>query len=353
MIGIVFNQQKQPLDFGWESYALRTGLSLFEETYCLGPSVYSILYEHISNNTNTDRKLRVLLQVTKEEAEIKRLQEIATNFKFLRKRKHRQKPEIVFLKKIEKCVNDIYAIYLQEELAILGKYGLPQLAPFYFEEEKKLGLWYIDGAAGEKDKEGRLSRVLTFEVEERDVAEPDVFVFYDRLASEVQKLHAPTLLGTLPNLNMLEVDKLKNVRSYLKPFREELETLISLVEPDEHGTQYFSGIWNTEGVKAFAPRLQAALDAAHELDWANRMHSDFRSELHVGNMNTLELWQLLRDNGFVPDDTWKILEQRRKSGMHCRTTAIMTITSNWSSEALANLSEEETLTHKRKTIDLD
>lgn len=353
MTGIVFNKQNKPLDWGWESYALRTGLCLFNETICLGPSIYSIIYEDVAKGLSMDHKLQLLLDRAHNEVEKRQFEEVKRTIKALRKRKHPQKQEIVFLKQTEKYVNDIYAFQLQDELDSLARHGLPQLAPFHFSEEKSLDLWWVNGDEGEKEEDGLLSHVISFEVEDNEAPEPDVFIFYEHLAHEVREKHQLTPLAQLSNLNLLETDKLQNVREQLKSLRQELTTLLPLTKADEGEKQYYSGIWDIEGVKAYAPRLQETLDASNELEWASRIHTDLQSELYVGNMDTLELWKLLRDKGFIPDDTWEVLEQKRKDGIHCPTTAIMTITASWDSETLLNLSEEETLTHKRKTLDIN
>ena len=355
MTGIVFNKQNKHLALGWESYALRSSLCLFEQTICLGPSGYRIIYEAATSTANLNSKLHKLLITVQTEEERQQLEEVKSTLKHLRKRKHPQKQEIVFLKQTEKYINDCYALFIEAELKELAKFGLPQLAPFYFREEKSLDLWFVNDKEGETEKGGLLSLVLSFEVDFEFDKDPksDVFVFYEHLAHEVIENHQLTPLAILPNLNNLDADKLQNVREQLTPLRKELETLLPLAKANEGEMQYYSGRWNLEGVKDLAPRLQEAINASPQLEWLNKIHTELRSELHVGNMDTLELWKLLRDHGFIPDDTWEVLEQKRKSGIHCPTTAIMTITSNWGSEELTNLSEEEALSHKRKTLDIN
>jgi hypothetical protein len=275
------------------------------------------------------------------------------DLKFMRKRKHPKKHEIVMFKQLEKAINDFFAFHIEDMLTAFKTYGLPQLAPFHTGDDACLTLWYVHPELGEKDKEGRLSQVFSLEMNEDHDKVPDVFVFYDTLGEEVLKDHSLTPLAILPHLNILEADKLQLVRNQLDSECEELTTLLPLMEPDEHGRQYYTGTWNLDGVKAFAPRLQNSLDAVHELAWSGKMYTDIRATLHVGNMDTIELWQLLRANGFIPDDTWKILEQKRERGIHCPTIPIMTITPNWEEATLTSLTSEETLVHKRKTINLN
>lgn len=353
MIGIVFNKHKDPLDFSWESYALRASLCLFDEAVCVGPSIYTIVYEEYARNLPLESKVRTLAMNEKDDESRLKFEQCVRDLKFMRKRKHPKKHEIVLMKKLEKSINDLFELHIKDMLTAFKKHGLPQLAPFNAGDDACLHLWYVHSDLGEQNKEGRLSQVLCFEVNEDHDMIPDVFVFYDTLAHQVLKDHTLTPLAKLPNLNALEADKLQLVRNQLDSEREELTSLLPMMEADKHGKQYYTGTWNLEGVKAFAPRLQQSIDKVHEIDWSSKLYTNVRSELHVGNMDTLELWQLLRNHDFIPDDTWKILQQKHESGIHCPTTPIMTITSNVGTDGLTNLTSEETLVHKRKTLDLN
>lgn len=355
MTGIVYNTLGDCLELSWESCALRAALCLFPRTCSVGSSVFIINYEDISTKQNLGSRLKALISNASNEEDKEHFREVANALRLVRKRKQMQKADIVFLKRTEKYIDSIFTHNVEERLRLFEKYGLPQLAPFYHSKNKCLNLWFVNHKAGEENERAALSRLLTFKVEkeeDNDYLFPDVFVFYDFLAKEVLSSKSLTPLATLPNLNILKANQLTNVRNRLQPQREELKLLLPLDEVDEHGNQYFSGTWNLEGVKTFAPRLQQALNTTPDLEWSKSLYPDVHLDLHVGNINTLELWQLLREKELLPDDTWNVLEERRKSGIHCQTTAIMTITSNLDGTELYNLTKEETLKHKRKTINL-
>lgn len=353
MTGLVINKGSESFNQSWESFALRTSLCLLERTCCIGPSTYAIMYQDWMSKMPLHARLQLLTDNEKDPTFKKRLEDTAVTIKLLRKRKHRTKREIVDLKFFEKHINKLYDDYLDHMVKHLKKFGLIQLEPFYTGEEKILNLWDVNKDHGEKDKEGRLSRILAFELEDSEDETPDIFVFYEKMAHELLESHTLTPLATLPNLNGLDIQKLRLVRKRFGSLREELKPLLPPLLNADGKQEYYAGEWNVEGVKAIAPKLQKAIDDSPELQLAKKLYKDFDCQLHVGNMDTPQLWQLLYDNELMPKDTYEVLQKKLKSGKHCPTTAIMTVTSSSPTVQQEILSEEETLPQKRKTISLD
>jgi hypothetical protein len=211
----------------------------------------------------------------------------------------------------------------------------------------------VEHDSGEKKWEGSLSRLLTFAPEDKEEADPGVVIFYERLGHEVSEKFACTPLATLPNMISLTTERLKDLRQRLAPLRTELDALLPALPTDEHGNTYHTGYWNLEGIKEFAPRLQKTLDTAPELEVVVNLSQAFKAQVQVGNMAITDLWQLLHTNGVVPGDSWKLLQQKQQSGIHAPTVPFITITSDWNPTALNHLSEEQSQTHKRKTLNID
>lgn len=325
---------------------------------CLGPSVHSILFEGVADRMSVVKRIKWLIDSEKDPKVKEQLEQMSASLKILSKRKHPGRNEIVLRKKTEKVINDLFAAHTKELLKIMNRNGLPQLETFYRSDsgERSLFLWVIDPDGGEQDEQYKLSNVLNFEVEDTgddDDIISEVFIFYGELAQEMLECHSPVPLATVPSLNVLESEKIRVLRERFAPYREEMEGHLVPAQPGRDGQQYCTGTWDLEGMKAFAPRLQEALDEMPELRWAEKVHTDFRANLHVGNMETPELLKLLYDRNLIPADTWEVLKAKHESGRYCPDMAYMAVTPDAQANAPVNISHEEALTHKRKTIELD
>lgn len=353
MTGLVFNSHAPAFSVNWESFALRSGLCLLNNTCCVGYSAHTIMYKYASENLSLSRQMKLLLRHMQQPEDVAVMERAIQINRAIRSKKHLGKQDIIELKRTEKIIGDIWKTYREEVLKGLENTGLPQLAPFYFAEDKSLYLWAVDKEQGETEDNGKMSNLLAFETDQPVSISPDVVIFYETLGHEVQEKFPCTHLATMPNLLIMDHPKLDNLRQRLEPQRKELESLLPLIPKDEEGHQYFTGTWNLEGIKEFSPRLQKVLDAAPEVQWAAEMQKDVRVDLYVGNMGATDLYGLLHDRGIIPDDTWQVLQQRVESGKLCPTIAFIAARSEWAAAEMANLSEEETMSHRRKTIDLD
>lgn len=353
MNGVVLNKQIDAFDWGWESLALRASIALMDTTHSVGDSPHLIMYMNNPESISTKNKLKLLIDHETDPEFKKSLMQAQTILQMLHRRKHPSKQDIVFLKQHDAMVNKLFDEYRKTMMDWLKGFGLPQLKTLYTDEERLLHLWALSGGLGEKNGSAPLSYLLSQKVEDEDDPAADVYIFFEAPGKELFEKKNLVHLATLPNLNFLEPEKLRNVHDRLRPMQQELDALLPLLPAQESGPAYHTGYWNLDGVKAFAPRLQQALHDTPELQWAKNINSNMSVELHVGNMETTELWQFLRDKGLVPDDTWQVLSKNLQDGDCCPTSAIMTLTSDWATNGFNSLTEEETHTHKRKTIDLD
>lgn len=353
MNAYTFNSNAPAFSPGWESFALRVGLCLSDNVCCVGHSTNIILYDYSSENLTPANKARLLLSKLQQPEDLELVRKAQAIMQSIRRKKHRSKEDILILKRGEKITVDLFDHYRKELLTELQKTGLPQLYPFHIEENKCLYLWVVNNEQGEPPERGQLSGVLSFGLLEDEEDQPSVVIFYERLGLDVSKRYDCTPLVSLPNLNILEYEKLNNLRQRLEPYRNELAATLPLMGTEDGEAEYATGIWDLERVKELAPRLQKELDSTPEIQWAAQLNEEVRADLLVGNMETTELWQLLHDHGIVPNDTWDVLQKLKQSGSYCPTIPFITIRSDWATRSTINLSEDDSLAHKRKTIDLD
>lgn len=352
MNALVYNNIQNGFDLGWESNALRTGLLLFENTLCIGPSFQFIRFEELAKKMLPQHRLEFMINNCRDEESRKQYQEWLRIQKSTHKIKHWDKRGIVIKKQVEKALDDLFQFHVDDTMKELQKYTLPQLAPLCNEKDG-LYTWHVEDGQGERIKNHQLSSLLDVELTNLPEATPDVFVLYERLGKKVLEEHPLTPVAVLPNLNALNTNQLKSARMNLEPLRQKLATHLPLMPPDEEGYFYCTGQWNTETLKVFSTELQAALNADPELERIGNLNKEFRTFLHVGTMDTVELWELFHAEGILPDDTWRALQRIRTTGEYCPYIPIMTITTGWGQNQVPHYTEEESLKHRRKTIDLN
>lgn len=353
MNAYTFNSNAPAFSPSWESFALRAGLCLLDNVCCVGHSASIILFEHSSEHLTPANKIKLLLRQLQQPEDIQVVESAQAIMQSIRRKKHRNKQDILTLKRGEKITTDIFEHYRQDILADLKKTGLPQLYPFFLEENKCLYVWAVNDQQGEPPGRGMLSQMLLFNQLEDEEDQPTVIIFYESLGLDVSKRYDCTPLVTLPNINLFEYEKLNNLRQRLEAHRNELAATLPLMRTEDGKAEYATGTWDLESVKELAPRLQQAVDSTPEMQWASELQEGVRAELLVGNMETSELWQLLYDHGIVPNDTWDVLQKVKQSGNYCPTIPFITIRSEWATASTINLSEDDSLAHKRRTIDLD
>ena len=173
--------------------------------------------------------------------------------------------------------------------------------------------------------------------------------FTDILMDKVEMTH----LCTVPNLNSLVPNQLLSARARLAPLRQELDRLIPLMKPAEGEKRFYTGTWQLNELKSFSIRLQEAIDTTPELEWSATVQPDAMTNILVGSMETTALWQLMRENNQIPDDTWPLLERRMRDGDHCKQIPLLSLVLDMEGQENHHFTEEESLQHRRKTIDLD
>lgn len=353
MNAIVYNTDGTVMHWAWESMAIRAGLMLCERTFDVGGTPYCIFYRKMMAGTPVQKRFELLLSNTDLEEDKQALLEMREVIKTLSSRKRRTKPEIIFLKQTEKLLNRFFEELVDKKIDTMKKFGLPALTPIAEDNEKALTVWLCAKEQGEHIAERRLSDLLSFKLAENSAPGSDLFIIYGPPTLGLEEKVQLTQLATVPNINLLNTQDLIGLRKRLRPVRDRLNTFLPRPEFDPQQTDYCVGPWDMEGLMAFAPTLQHELDQQPELQWAKKLDPTSDARLMIGMMDAAQLWQMMKAHDLLPDDTWKVLDDAIRSGVRCQQVPIMAIVAPPSELLLANLTEEESLGHRRKTIAID
>lgn len=341
------------MHWAWESMAIRAGLMLCERTFDVGGTPYCIFYRKMMAGTSVQKRFELLLSNTETEEDKQALLEMREVLKTLGSRKRRTKPEIIFLKQTEKLLNRFFDELVDKKINALKKFGLPDLTPIAEDNGKALTIWLCAKEQGERVAEHRLSDLLSFKLAENSAPGSDLFVIFGPPTIGLEEQLQLTQLAVIPNINLLNTQDLIGLRKRLKPVRDRLDTFLPRPEYDPGQTDYCVGTWDMEGLMAFVPTLQHELDQQPELQWAKKVNPSSDTRLMIGMMDAAQLWRMLRQLDLLPNDTWEVLDAAIRSGIRCPQVPIMAVVAPPSELLLANLTEEESLGHRRKTIAID
>lgn len=350
---LVYNRHNATTDLSLEAFGIRLGLLLADYTFAIGETGFYILYKERMMKMKDASRLKTLAKAATTEEQSNALTQAIADLKFLRNKKNKGQRDIVFMKQTEHFLHECFELHVDDSLSRMNKFSLHQLAALNTNEQSGLRLWYADKDAGEKDPKYELSELLSCKLKEDSIKATDVLTLVGSVSDALLNGLEMTTLCELPNINSLNSNQVLSVREQLAPLRKELNELIPLTQPAENETAYCTGTWNLEGLKEFSVRLQRELDEVPELQWSANLQKGIRPVVKVGIMETPALWQLLHDHELLPDDTWEVLSKWIASGSYFPTTPIMTFVLPDSKTLARYLTEEETLVHKRKTIDLD
>ena len=350
---LAYNPNDPNSDLSWESFTIRTGLLLSELSFAIGGSPFYIMYQQSMMQMNVQNKVKLMIQSADLADHRLALMQMEADLKTLRNRKNKNQRDLVFLKQTEKAVEQWFEGYVEERTSQLRRFGLPQLSALEADRQNGLRLWYYNKDHGETHEPAPISEVLGYEYKEGGVMATDVMAFgksfTEILMGKVEMSH----LCTLPNLNSLQPNQLLSARARLAPWRQELDRLIPLMKPAEGEKRFYTGTWQLDELKTFSVRLQEAINNTPELEWSAKVQPDAMTHILVGSMETTALWQLMRDNDHIPDDTWPLLERRMRDGDHCKQIPLLSLSLAEEGQENHHFTEEESLQHRRKTIDLD
>ena len=340
MVPIVFNNRPSKLHQRSESIALRACYLLSDFIISAGTSGDNIHFENIMGQMNLRQQLQII------EAHYKNsetpLPETAEQYHKMiqdfRKIKHKNRLQIIALKKLETWVDSAYKFIvdqLKEEAALTG---LPELKGLV--DGKSIGFTRMSQADLESDKDectpaSKLLK-LDFPVKEGEPepkeedyslfcltaefftdlfpAKGTVVSYSDSAANDSTKCGLQKCF-TLPNINLLTAIELKSIRKQLEPlsaeFRKQTNAWLKIFEePDTGNTMehFQKNVW------PHAASLQAAI-AQNEL--IQHTYASQRSvsyiELWMGEIPTAVLWQFYKDFEVIHDATWNILEEALKN----------------------------------------
>lgn len=350
---IVYNRAVAKADLSLSAFALRTGLLLAEHTFAVGELPNFILYEQQMLNMKESFRIKAMLQGISLKPDADAIKKAVAELKTLRNTKNKSQRELVFMKQTEKFIAQAFEFYLQNQVTTLSKFGLCQLSELQENERGRLHFCHVNKDKGETVPNFELSHLLACRFSEDSYKTSDVLALTGPITSAIHEQVEMTHLCDLPNLNSLQINQLLSVREQLAIIRKELSSLIPMMQPSENQKRYCTGTWNMDGVKELAVRLQQELTNMPELQWITNLQKEISCIVNVGCIDTPTLWQLLRDNEMLPDDTWKALNMRIKSKDYPAQTPITTVTPPANVSLSRYFNEEESLLHKRKTINLD
>ncbi len=356
MEAFVYISKDSGISPGLNSYALRTGLLISPVTVSIGNAYLGILFESLSKqwNNTPERKISFLRQKPEFNHSGLDADVMIRELRFFWS-KRRDSRALKLYKTLENRINNLYAVLHDDYAKLFHATGLLQLAPL--QESDELVIIGLDEATGEQYQDGlRLSSLLSLSRDPDDTPGPYVHVLIGNL-TEIPPEDEATLVPVLdlPNVNALSFEQLMGVR---KSLASQMASLQALLIPDSGPDSPFNAShWDLDRVPLTAPSIQQAVDADPDLSWARTVQASFGSKVLIGHMDIKRFFQLQRDCGQVPDDTWLVL-----SGLEPRTDCpasipIIVIRTEWRDESsptevlAANVADD--YVPARKTISLD
>lgn len=362
MNALVYNKITSKFNLGWESHALRAAFILNGGVMAAGDSPYSIHYKAMTTSSKygLEFKLKHLAKYEEFKQFNQTADEVFKDLKFLKNNRQGGKTSLVLYKKMESAINQMFLVRVNQEVTSMEAMGMIQLADLTSDE----GFYpcALENLAGENyGGHQNLSWLLSMEDVGGDIPEKDkisgrfAFMLFDRLVkNNVPDLVELIPLVTLPTLVALNVAQLRNLKRALKPLADRLDKLLLPSPPLADGTRYIAGVWDDAALPQLAQEMQAALDANADMQWAKKMSKNWSSQLYVGMMETPALWQLMRDNDLVPDDTWEVLQKWVQDKHYAPKMPIFDMRIVEGATGLDGpIAIEEIDLHTRKTLDID
>jgi hypothetical protein len=348
---IIYNGGHPPLDLSTESLCIRAGFIMGTMVHSFGNAGSHWHFKAMLEDKRQSFESKIaMMKSSPEHLGEGDAEEMLKAMQMLWKNR-RNTPSLLLFKKMEHRLNEAYAYYGQQMLAQMSRFSLLQL-----QDVGDDALMVSDGwmQNGESYPDGfHVSHLLMMQpLPEFGMNGPFALFLFDRTAAlPEEELRQMTRLFTLPNLNFLKAEQLQALRNGLRPEMERLEALL-LPTGDADG----SVRWDKQALVRSLPELQRVLDANKELQWIRSFNlDDMAVEVLAGEMDTKRIWQVQRDSGIIPDDTWAKLQALPADAHYPQTIPVFLIrrSNDQGTPVLRNMTEETAMMHTRKTISLD
>jgi len=352
---IIYNIIPAKVELSCEALAIRAGLLMGNRAFSTGSSYCFIYYEEmlLDKNNCLELKLRILerdpefLQPGQKPGDM--LRTMRTLWK-----SRRNTECLMHYKRMERAVDTLFKIHATESVQPLMKFGMVQLATL--QDGGDLIVNYADAPKGEDYKDGfRISNMMQLKDIDEQMTGPCAFILFDKLATLPEQDEARlTHMFRIPNLNALHNEQLIAVRERLRPVMTRLQQLLQPISYTSDGTPHFGGNWQKDRMAEVGKAIQQAIDVNEDLNWVLSLQPDVAIDVLVGEMDTHRFWQHMRDNALIPDDSWEVLQALPKDGAFPHTIPVISLHSNHGTGPIErNLSEENRIQHRRKTLSLD
>ncbi|MCF8257674.1 MAG: hypothetical protein K9J06_08980 [Flavobacteriales bacterium] len=352
---IVYNLITARLELSTEAAAIRAGLLMGNHTFSTGSSYSFIFFEEML----LDRNNTIVLKLGILEGEpdfFEPGQKPGDMLRMMRMlwKNRRKKDCLKHYKHMEHLIDTLFKERVTEIVKPMKKFGMVQLASL--QDGGDLIVNYADAPKGEGYKDGfRISNMMQLKDIDRQMAGPIAFILFDRSATLPEQDEAGlTHVFRIPNLNALSNDHFLAVRECLRPVMARLQELLQLTPHTGDRPPHLGGNWQHDRMGEVGKAIQEAIDANEDLNWVLSFRPDIAIDVLVGEMETHRFWQHIRDNGLIPDDSWEVLQALPKDGPYPQTIPVIVMRSNQGTgHRERNLSEENRMQHRRKTISLD
>ncbi|MGE0638333.1 MAG: hypothetical protein AB7G44_16580 [Bacteroidia bacterium] len=371
MRSVIHNYQvnKQSINLGSESLALRCAYVLSDAVLSTGTSYAFICYDHYFRSMSPENKIRAMEAQSPEEfAKLGAgtADQMINMLKLHKKVKHPVPGQIIAFKKLEKSINTLWEFDHQENLARMMLTGMPQLEPL-MKDENFLVLSVHSVQSELNDKYFYpCSKIMNLDFEEDDAIDlfflPMEFITYVETQS-IPRSHKPFFtehLFMFPNVNSLSSEELKAVRSSLSsetaPFRSKVDEWVKACAKDSPGqTRNFFD----KEIKPLAATIQQKMEQNQLLQYVDKHYENEKPRIEVvgGEVCLSVIWAFYHALGIIPDETWKMLEAlntTEKAGER-RVPVLINKMKKESKGFFSKLKElkEEIVLPTRKTLDID
>ncbi len=322
MHSIVFNYDKNSGIIGnSESLTLRCAYIISDFLATAGTSFKSILYDSIFSRVKLEMKVKIIESRLDEELKILGAtgEQMIWFIKQHKKLKHPTPQEIILYKKLEKNIESIWKIHHESMLKKLNNTGLPQLEPFLLYQEMGVICVSEEDAELEAPDSYPISKILTLSFGER--ADNDILFltieffnekFYSQLTDNQKPLYLEPVF-TFPNLNALNIEELKAVKSNIsktaQPFHEKVnEWIQSCMDktPEESRDFFYNDILPVAKLMNDAIALDPILKHTY-----NKLLSNASANVLMGEVPISTVWDFFHHFKVIPPESKKKLDKLR------------------------------------------
>jgi hypothetical protein len=297
-----------------------------------------------------------------EEAEAD-MEDMRQTYKAFVNKKHKHKPDLVIIHKMDKLALDFYKIYLANMEERFRIAGIGKIGDLVDNETFFLNEFNPANAEDTSHKHMGASDVLLSigraheEAPEIFVVFPEYFVgedvFYSVTDDEAEIVTNAYLhkCFEMPFLNLMTNDELKmvrkEVREPMQQFRTAMDGWINYASTNEAGSlQYFK-----EKVLPIAEQSEAIINANDLLAYNGKTyHPQLVFEVWIGELPITTIWELNKRMNSVSPATWEILEKAKTEDLfYSRRVPVIALKSRFGGTTAA-MEEVQTLVTKKSIL---